>query len=572
MTVTVNGMTATTDEEGRYIVSGFSAVRKQVFVKTSRDGYPDTPADSTNNDTENHPNPVPEFAANTVELYDIDIYGSNTTLTISGTVTETGTGTPIKGVEILVDGKDPLNATGAGRGRKLVTVDDGTYTAVVEARGLGQTSSVTAKKTGMSFTPNPYPVPSTPGGNFPGINFTGFTNATISGRVVAPGGGRMAGVIVRARTGIATGAVADSVITTSTGTFALKVSWGSFTITAEVADDPELPGEESDEVKASTIFTYPALYAGGVIGVGPSQTVTFGDITAKSFRARKISATRVVTDLNKNGNGLYSGDVQVNLEYDVDAVNFDNAAQEVTVEACTEDDREDCTWNGGNFSPSTGQTPTSRNDAQATGKRKGTITLTGNLQTDSVVHIRVTSTSGSLPAGTPLPAGAGGTPTAYTYSTVAEVNTKASVKATRGVSGTGAAATDTLGVTWTAKTNARTQQRVVLQVEIAGQAEKEWLVFTDATSNFAVATTSDAVDGDRRNDDHWAWVLDIGAHVVTRQLPRADGSASFTVTKEALLKALVVRVESEQADDFAGATWKEPVVAGTASVAAKPSG
>ena len=135
VTVHVNGVTATTDDLGRYIVSGFDAVRKQVFVHTAREGFPNSATDSTNNDTENHPNPVPAFAANTVKPYNIDLAGANATLTVTGTITESGTAAPIKGVQIKVDGAAPLNAaTSGGSKGKLVTGDDGTYTAIIPAK------------------------------------------------------------------------------------------------------------------------------------------------------------------------------------------------------------------------------------------------------------------------------------------------------------------------------------------------------------------------------------------------------------------------------------------------------
>ena len=155
VTVTVNGMTATTDDEGRYIVSGISAVRGQLFVNTARAGYPATRPDSTNNPNNTG---VPEFAANTTERHDFALHGANTEITISGTVTDNDTDAGIKGVEILVNyGNgfvDPNNATGSGSGRKLVTDDNGAYTAVVEAKPLGAADplvTVRPTKSGWNF-------------------------------------------------------------------------------------------------------------------------------------------------------------------------------------------------------------------------------------------------------------------------------------------------------------------------------------------------------------------------------------------------------------------------------------
>ena len=201
VTVHVNGVSATTDDLGRYIVSGFDAVRKQVFVHTAREGFPNSAADSTNNDTENHPNPVPAFAANTVKPYHIDLAGANATLTVTGTVTESGTAAPIKGVQIKVDGAAPLNAaTSGGNKGKLVTGDDGTYTAIIPAKAIGSLSSITAVKSGYVFTPASFPVPALAGTSAT-ASFTGYKVATISGRVAAAGGGPMSGVMVKVHEG-----------------------------------------------------------------------------------------------------------------------------------------------------------------------------------------------------------------------------------------------------------------------------------------------------------------------------------------------------------------------------------
>ena len=128
VTVTVNGMPATTDDLGRYIVSGISRVRGQLFVNTERAGYPATNPDSTNNaDTD-----VPTFEANMVKRHDFQLSGANNTVAITGTVVESGTGAGIKGVRIKVDGKDPLNGLPSGSKKgQLLTGDDGTYKAVV---------------------------------------------------------------------------------------------------------------------------------------------------------------------------------------------------------------------------------------------------------------------------------------------------------------------------------------------------------------------------------------------------------------------------------------------------------
>ena len=186
VTVTVNGMTATTDDLGRYIVSGISAVRGQLFVNTERAGYPAAKADSTNNPgSGTHP---PAFVANMVDRYDIQLSGANNTVAISGTVTEAGTNTPIKGVEIKVDGKAPLNA-GSGQGSgKVTTADDGTYTAVVEIQPNNDPLvDVTPTKSGYHFIPDSRQASAIAGGS-QSIDFTGYPSTEIVGLVAGPGG------------------------------------------------------------------------------------------------------------------------------------------------------------------------------------------------------------------------------------------------------------------------------------------------------------------------------------------------------------------------------------------------
>ena len=195
VTVSVNGKTATTDDLGRYIVSGIPDIREQLFVNTERAGYPAAKADSTNNpiyhDADKpHDNPVPGFTANTaIGPYNFTLGGANNTVAITGTVSESGTGDPIKGVEILVDGKAPLNAgTGQGSG-KLVTGDDGTYTAIVAIQPNNDPLvNVSPRKSGYHFIPRSSPVAALAGAN-PTANFTGYPATEIIGRVTGAGGG-----------------------------------------------------------------------------------------------------------------------------------------------------------------------------------------------------------------------------------------------------------------------------------------------------------------------------------------------------------------------------------------------
>ena len=228
VTVTVNGMTATTDNLGRYIVSGISAVRRQIFVNTARAGYPETKADSTNNpNTE-----VPGFAANSVNRWDFALSGANNTVAITGTVTEAGTNAPIKGVRIKVDGKNPLNGLPSGsRKGQLLTGDDGTYTALVPIQPNNDPLvTVSASKSGYHFIPASRQASAITGGS-QSIDFTGYAATEITGRVTAPGGNvSMSDVTVTAYGDPDFSSKLDSVTTTETGTFSVHVPTLSGTV------------------------------------------------------------------------------------------------------------------------------------------------------------------------------------------------------------------------------------------------------------------------------------------------------------------------------------------------------
>ena len=170
--VEVNGQTVTTDDLGRYMATGVADDDGEINVSIARAGYPTTKESV-------------DFAANTPTQLNITISGANNTVAITGTVTESGTGAPLKGVEIRVDGSAPLNASGG----KLTTGDDGTYTALVVTQPNNDPLvSVSPRKTGYHFVPASSPVAAIAGAN-PSANFTGYEATEIVGRVTAPGGG-----------------------------------------------------------------------------------------------------------------------------------------------------------------------------------------------------------------------------------------------------------------------------------------------------------------------------------------------------------------------------------------------
>ena len=296
VTVSVNGMTATTDDLGRYIVSGIGAVRGQLFVNTERAGFPAAKADSTDNaDTA-----VPEFAANTTTRHDISLSGANNTVAITGTVTESGTGAGIKGVEIRVDGSPPLNA-GSGQGSgKLTTADDGTYTAIVEVQPFNDPLvTVTARKEGYHFLPAESPVAAIAGAS-PTANFEGRAAVEIVGSVTAPGGGMpLAEATVTAYANPDFTGKLDDVTTTETGTFSLFVDPLSGTVYLK-AEPRELKQSDYSDPNYQNVvdaqnyvwFDAPANRPGGSIAVIPGQTLQFGTFTGNSVQPRITSVRR----------------------------------------------------------------------------------------------------------------------------------------------------------------------------------------------------------------------------------------------------------------------------------------
>ena len=296
VTVTVNGMSATTDNLGRYIVSGFSRVRGKVFVSTERAGFPAAKPDST----------TVAFGANTVTQHDIELSGANNTVTITGTVTDSDTGAGIKGVRIKVDGGNPLNGLTSGTKKgQLLTGDDGTYTAIVAVKSLDDpTAMVSASLTGWHFLPLEFPVPAIAGSGGT-ANFEGRKGTEIIGRAIGPSGDPMGEVVVTASwTGGGSGAGSDADTTTALGTFSVVVPVLSGTVTLGAAPrtpataDLSKPGyQELRDAARYVWFDPPANRSDGEVVVFSGQTIQFGDFQGYSVQPRITSVKRVtVTD------------------------------------------------------------------------------------------------------------------------------------------------------------------------------------------------------------------------------------------------------------------------------------
>ncbi len=235
VTVDVNGVKVETDAQGRYIAEGFLA-RSYRFPNATRATRNRTIVRAHDPATEAFEvvsGGVIGFAANTPRRVDFSVSAAGDIAEVSGTVTHSNGGAGVGGVEILVDGAAPLNASyvrvGTREVRKLLTDANGSYTARITA--TGGTVAISAKKDFMFFTPDEHTVSAVKGAEVSGINFSAFDNGTISGRVVDGDGDPLSGVIVSAtEDGATTAAHADT--TGAAGSYVLRVPYGRYNVAA----------------------------------------------------------------------------------------------------------------------------------------------------------------------------------------------------------------------------------------------------------------------------------------------------------------------------------------------------
>ena len=245
--VSVNGVEVETDDQGRYIAEGFlsasyrfpnatRATRNRTVVRAFDPGK-----GSMEVVTATRGSAVSAFAANTPYRVDFSVSAAADIATVSGSVTHSSGGDGVGGVEILVDGDPPLNATlvrvpdptrstGFREVPKLLTDDDGSYTARITA--TGGTVTISAQKDYMFFTPEEHTVSAVKGADVSGINFSAFDNGTISGRVVDGSGDPLSGVIVSATEDEAGATVAHADTTGATGSYVLRVPYGRYNVEA----------------------------------------------------------------------------------------------------------------------------------------------------------------------------------------------------------------------------------------------------------------------------------------------------------------------------------------------------
>ncbi|MCY4572352.1 MAG: cadherin-like beta sandwich domain-containing protein [Gemmatimonadetes bacterium] len=339
VTVHVNGVTVTTDEFGRYYAEGFGAQTRtinrvryvnKIFVETNHEGH-----NATNTLGE------VDFAANTPMEVNVTIAGSTETATISGKVTAAGTGNPVKGARIWVDyGNGATNPQGVSARTGLLTGDDGTYSATVVAQPAGTTVAISATKSDMSFTPASHSASAIEGSAISGIDFTGFLKATISGRVVADGGGPMSGVtLTAAQVG---GSAADTAVTSVTGTYSLRVPFGSYDVEASkdgynFAPASQRvnvgPGESKpiDDFQATAISS-DAMLSALSLSAGDLSPTFVGDVFAYTASVgNDVESTTVTATANDAGAGVAISPDDADDATDGHQIDLDVGDNEITV-------------------------------------------------------------------------------------------------------------------------------------------------------------------------------------------------------------------------------------------------
>ncbi len=526
VTVTANGVEATTDVHGRYIAEyvpsgtnkrGSAANTNTIAVSTAQEGSEET-------DT------VIAFTANSRIQQDVEISGVGKTASISGTVTASGSGDPIAGVRIMVDGlqKSSFNAKSEPTEKAndiLVTDADGSYTAVVEAKDLGESVDVSVSKKGMSFAPEKLSVPAHGGSAVSGINFTGFLHGTISGRVRAPDGNAMGGVEVTA-TNVIAGRAGDeaSSTTNARGTFVLSVPFGTYEIAASATNHT---------------FSYPTT--GQTVSVAPGQALEFGDIHAMTFMAINVKAERQRTaddDSTADIDESERLDGQIRVSWDAN----DSTAMPAGYDAIAYAVQNNLT---GTFADATG--------VQAAVDTAGLARFGSPPDTAFMVRIQATATDtdGSGEGGATLD------PIVINSMevTVGAVDpTTSGVKASMDVTADTTVA-DTIAVTWSATTNTSSDFRVAVQVTLASlQGSTVWVTTGTDPGNTARAWTTSFGEN---NADITGWTV---------ALPGGNGAA-VTITTAEMQAATMVRVDSRQGAVSATNPW----TAGTAVEITKPS-
>ncbi len=529
--VDVNGKTAMTDAVGRYIVSGITPATSAT-IKATLGGFVQHTGKFA-------------VAANMPVRYDFTISGPGASpVFYSGTVVAAGSNAPLAGVEITVDGKAPTNAATAGPNKgKLVTGADGTFRAAIGNKSAGKTATVRASMVRTTFAPESFTLPAGPGTNLSGVNFTGFQNALITGRVSADrsitgieGSGRpLSGVLVT----VAGPGDTVSDTTRATGMFSLSVPFGNYTLTA---------------TKEHHGFRYPN--GNQQVSVAPGQGLNFGTITAATWAVVGASGERKPADTTISGvtigrwhkdfiirttgnmnrrSGVPDGTDLSNLVHYyiytfVDGEWMYTLLDWLTVEDEGSDNQRE--WTGKGFLI----------EAESIGREFPDDTFTVML--DFRVYLR--DRRGS-------PADTAALDADTTYLKIPPIDPKAtSVKTTRSTNG------DTVTTTWMARSNARSAYRLAVTfpsiADLGGSGATVYVNPAFASPGFSFNAT---------NSDFRQWKV-AGINSLDYAEFRTMNNAVVRVTKAELLGAFDIRVDSRQGTS---GKW---MMGATTSIAAKP--
>ena len=410
-TVTANGVSVKTDNEGRYIVEGIATQSRtigttthtdKIFVQASRAGFDGSDL------------MILAFVANSVTENSFTLGGTAATATVSGTVTAFGTTTPVPGVEIRVDGNAPENKNAKSDSDPKPTKNDiyvagsnGSYTVRVPAKATGATSRISAHKDGYTFSPAHVDLTTPEGSAVDNINFQGVANSTISGRVRAPDpdgdgpltGGPLSGVKVEAMSG---GSAADTDTTGVSGTYSLSVPAGTYTMVFS---------------KAGYSFTCPGTPASCSVTIGLGQAVPFGD--AKSAGGEADATLRALSLSSGALNPAFSSAVVKYTALVVESVDT------ITVSATATDPKADTVV----IAPADADTVKAGHQvALAVGNTDITVTVTAeDKSTKKAYTVRVTRSDGHLAPSAPrnLTAMPGNTQVTLTWAAPAQIGSSA---------------------------------------------------------------------------------------------------------------------------------------------------
>ncbi|MCY3705857.1 MAG: carboxypeptidase-like regulatory domain-containing protein [Gammaproteobacteria bacterium] len=528
VTVSVNGVSATSDEYGRYILKGVNRVyyydddeRKRGFIFSASAEGQSAKADSM---------VASGFAsANSPKMYDFHLTAAGKFATISGTVRASGSNAPVSGAKVEVDYGDgegwvaPANPN-AKSSRTLdanniyLTGSDGTYSIQVTAKALGEFVSVRVTKRGMNFQPETRThLPAHAGSSQPGIDFTGYLSATISGQVRAPGGGPLSGVEVTATSLVPESEPAATATTGRTGRFMLNV-----------------PSNNSYKVELTLTghnFAYPARYPGGIVFAPEGQTVDIGTITSTTAGALSVMAARqrvpddaTTTATDESDPSRWGPDIMVTFTADSTDVptGYNTATYVLQTNTST-----DPTAAGHPWVAQTAATQTEREEHART--------WTFASPSDGAFNVRVVATATDNTSVDPTPLDdlvitSGEDPVAAVDPSATGVKARRQAAAD---SDEAAATGNFIQASWTAVTNGSSDFRVVAQVDAAAFGGMVWVVL-------AVPTETDGTEREGVSAD-----ITGGIASASIAIPSGTGGTG-AVTEDELAAAISIAVESVQ--------------------------